>query len=83
MALYKSWEFDRQGSDAHVNTPVISLAFTVIGLCLRGLCGRRVCPVRERSALKGSLSTYALTKSQSIILGVGCVAMGVREGKEE
>lgn len=40
--------------------------------------------MRERSGLKGSLSTYTLTENQSIVRegGVGGV-MGVREGEEE
>lgn len=67
----------------HMNRQGISLAFTVIALCLRGLRGSQVCPARERSGLKGSLSTYTLTENQSIVRAVGWVCRGVREGKEE
>lgn len=65
----------------HKNRQGISLALTVIALCLRGLHGSWVCPETERSGLKGSLSTYTLTENQSIVGGgrEGGLVRGERE----
>lgn len=77
--LYKSWQSDCHGVATHISTHrVFPWLFTVIALCLRGLRGSWVCPVRERSGLKGSLSTYTPTENQSIVRGAG---LGVREGE--
>ena len=74
-------------TDEH--TGCFLLFFTVIALRLRGLHGSQVCPVserereRERSGLKGSLSTYTQAEDQTIVRGAGWAAIRVRGGKEE
>lgn len=47
-----------------------------MAVCLRGSRGSAVCPAREKSGLKGSLSTYTLAENQSINRGCG-------EGRDE
>lgn len=61
-ALYKSWKyFQRASNHTLVRTHRVAP-------CAQDVYG---CPVIERSGLKGSLSTYTLTESQSIVYGGG------------
>ena len=66
----------------HKYTQGISLAFYCNSFVFKRFAWQLgLSSERERSGLKGSLSTYTPTENQSIVRGAGLVGMGVREGE--